>query len=183
MSIEQEINSNEQNTAQGNYPSVADLACPKCQRKNDFKVIGTKGAKGKSIGISMAFGAIGNLVANSMSKDDFSLQPVKYQCNGCKKKFESLPLTAKPEEILESPCTIHFTRLSSFVGMAVSQNVYLNGVKVGSVKNGKSIDFQTFVKDNTIFVTDHNGVAFKGCYKFNAQNGQVVEINFNKKFK
>lgn len=176
------MNSEQENATQRNFPSVTELVCPKCQ-KNDLKILGTKGAKGKAVGVGMAFGAIGNLVADSMSKDDYSLQPVKYQCNACKNKFESLPLVAKPEELLEEPCTIHFTRLSSFVGMAVAQNVYLNGVKVGPVKNGKSIDFQTFVRNNTVFVTDQYGVAFKGCYKFEAQSGGTEEIKFKKKFK
>ena len=163
------------------FPSVHELVCPKCAN-NDLKILGTKGAKGKSLGIGMAFGAIGNLVANSMSKDDYTLQPVKYKCKACGKKFESIPLNAKSEEILDTPCTIHFTRLSCFAGMAVSQSVYLNGVKVASVGNGKSVEFQTFVKNNTIFVTDHNGVAFKGCYKFKAQSGGTEEIRFKKKF-
>lgn len=176
MSKEQE------NGTQKNFPSVSGLVCPKCQ-KDDLKILGTKGAKGKALGVGMAFGAVGNLVANSMSKDDYSLQPVKYQCNACKHKFESLPLTAREEELLEEPCTIHFTRLSCFAGMAVAQNVYLNGVKVGSVGNGKSIDFQTFVRNNTVFVTDQYGVAFKGCYKFEAHSGGTENISFKKKFK
>lgn len=181
MNVE-ETKTNEQNKVQGNFPSVTELVCPNCQ-KNDFKIIGTKGAKGKAIGMGMALGAIGNIVANSMSKDDYSLQPVQYKCNACKKKFESLPFTAKPEEVLEKPCMIHFTRLSCFAGMAVAQNVYLNGAKVGSVGNGKSIDFPTRVKNNTVFVTDQYGVAFKGCYKFVAQSGGTEEIKFKKKFK
>ncbi len=166
---------------QENFPSVYELACPKCADK-DLKILGTKGSKGKALGIGMAFGAVGNLVASSMSKDDYTLQPVKYKCKACGKKFDALPLSAKPEELLDAPCTIHFTRLSCFAGMAVSQSVYLNGVKVASVGNGKSVEFQTFVKNNTIFVTDHNGVAFKGRYKFEAQSGGTEEIRFKKKF-
>lgn len=167
---------------QGNLPSVHELKCPKCGN-SELKILGTKGAMGKSMGISMAFGAVGNLVASSVSKDDYTIQPIKYKCSSCGKKFDTLPLNANPEEILDAPCTIHFTRLSSFVGIAVSQSVYLNGVKVASIGNGKSVDFQTFVKHNTIFVTDHNGVAFKGCYKFEAQSGGNERISFKRKFK
>lgn len=186
MNNQQESNPNQnvqpQNAAQINVPSTHELVCPHC-KSGDLKILGTKGAKGAAMGIGMAFGAIGNLVANSVSKDDYTVQPVKYKCNSCGKKFDSLPLNAKPEELLEQPCTVTFTRLSSFVGMAVSQNVWLNGVKVGPIGNGKTITFQTCVKHNTVFVTDQYGVAFKGDYKFEAQSGGTEEIRFKKKFK
>ena len=165
-----------------NIPSTYALACPNCQKK-DLKIIGTKGSKGAAIGVSVAFGAIGNLVANSTSKDDFSLKPIQYKCSACGKKFESLPLAAEPEEILETPCTVSFTRLSSFVGIAVAQNVWLNGVKVATVSNGKTVIFETSAKHNTVFVTDQYGVAFKGDYKFEAQSGGSEEIRFKRKFK
>lgn len=166
---------------QAGFPSLFGLVCPKCQ-KDSLKILGTKGAKGKAAGIGMAFGAVGNLVASSMSKNDFTLQPVQYQCNACKGKFETLPLVAGPEEALETPCTVHFTRLSSFVGMAVNQDVWINGVKVATVGNGKSVTFQTSVRHNVIFVTDQYGVAFKGDYKFEAQSGGTVEVRFKRKF-
>ena len=170
-----------ENTVQVNAPSLHMLTCPKCQ-KHDFKILGSKGSKGTSIGIGMAFGAIGNMVANSVSKNDLTLQPIQYKCNSCGNKFESLPLTATPEEILDAPCTINFTRLSSFAGMAVAQHVWLNGVKVGSVNNGKTITFQTYTRYNTIFVTDQYGVAFKDSYNFEAQNGGNIDIHFKRKF-
>lgn len=164
-----------------NYPSLYKLTCPKCGQ-NNLKVLGTKGAKGASVGIGMAFGAVGNLVASSMSKDEAAVQPVKYQCLACKNKFDSLPLNAEPDEILDQPCNINFTRLSSFVGMAVVQGVWLNGVKVGTVGNGKSISFPTFTKHNTVFVTDQYGVVINGDYKFEAQSGGTQELKFKRKF-
>ena len=170
-----------QNQAQTNYPSLHKLTCPKCGQK-DLKVLGTKGAKGASIGVGMAFGAIGNLVASSLSKDEAAVQPVQYQCKACKNKFDSLPLNAEPDEILEQPCTINFNRLSSFVGMAVTQGVWLNGVKVGSIDNGKSMTFQTFTKHNTVYVTDQYGVVIKDDFKFEAQSGGTQDINFKRKF-
>ena len=169
------------NTAQKNFPSLHNLTCPKCG-KNDFKVLGTKGAKGASIGVGMAFGALGNLIASSASRDEVSLQPIKYQCRSCKNKFDSLPCNAAPDEILSQPCVITFTRLSSFVGMAVLQSVWLNGVKVGSIGNGKTMTFQTFTKYNTIFITDQYGVVIKDAYHFEAQSGGQQKINFKRKF-
>lgn len=164
-----------------NIPSTHALTCPKCQH-NDLKILGTKGSMAHGVTSSLLFGAIGNLVANSNSKDDYSVKPVQYKCNICGNKFVSLPIEAEPGEILETPCTISFTRLSSFVGMAVAQHIYLNGVKVDTVGNGKTVTFKTSVKHNTIFVTDQYGVAFKGDYKFVAESGGKKEIRFKRKF-
>lgn len=148
-----------------------------------FKILSSKGSKSKSIGISAAFGAVGALVADSMNKDDNAPQLIEYKCVSCGKKFDSFPLLAQPEEILSAPCNITFKRKSSFVGMAVSQLIWLNGVKISPVKNGKVVQFQTITKHNTIFVTDQFGVAFKGNYKFEAQPGGMIEVQFNRKFK
>lgn len=182
MENQQNVNSSSAaNAEQPNVPSIHELACPKCQNR-DLNILGTKGSKGAAIGMGMALGAVGNLIANASNKDDFTLRPIQYKCKSCGNKFESLPLVAKPEEILEKPCTVNFHRLSRFVGMAVSQDVYLNGVKVGTVGNGKSITFETVTKHNTIFVADQYGVAFKGDFKFEAQAGGTVEVRFKGKF-
>ena len=162
--------------------SLYRLKCPHCEG-SEFTILGKKGALGKAIAVSVAFGAIGNLVQSSMSKNDYKLEPTNYKCLRCKKKFEALPLLAPSDEILSNPCEIIFTRLSSFVGMAVSQSVWLNGVKMNSVSNGKTVKFTTSVKYNTIFVTDHSGVAFKDTFKFEAQSGGKVELRFKRKFK
>lgn len=164
-----------------NAPSTYYLKCPYCGSDN-LRILGKKGSLGASIAVGSLFGAAGNLVANSISKDDYTYEPTNYKCESCKQKFESLPLLAQPEEILSEPCKIVFTRLSSFVGMAVSQNLWMNGVKIGPVKNGKTVEFFTMIKFNTMFMTDQYGVAFKGDYKFEAQPGGVVEVRFKRKF-
>lgn len=164
-----------------NYPSIYQLTCPKCGKK-DFKILGTKGAKAASVGMGMALGAIGNLIADSNNKKDMSLMPVQYKCTSCGNKFDSLPLVAQPDELLNMPCTIVFHRLSSFVGMAVAQHIYLNGVKVGTVDNGKEFTFPVYTRHNTIFVTDQYGVAFKGDYQFEAEDGGHVDIQYKRKF-
>ena len=102
--------------SKGQYPSVAALVCPSCGQKN-LRVIGTKGAMGKAVLGAGMFGAIGNMVADSRSKENFELLPVKYQCLSCKTKFDTLPLTATDDEVLDVPCTVVFHRLSSAVGM------------------------------------------------------------------
>lgn len=174
---------NNQNANQGQVdaPSIYALACPKCNSK-DYRILGAKGGKGQAIGMGMALGAVGSLISNSMNKDDFSIQPMRYKCNACKNKFEAMPFKATPDELLDAPCTVHFKRLSRFTGMAVSQHVWINGVKAGVVGNGKEISFPTYTKHNTVFVTDQYGVAFKGDYKFEAVSGGNVEIRFKGKF-
>ena len=166
--------------ADNNYPSVDGLKCPQCG-KNEFKILGTKGSLAKA-GVSVAFGAIANMALDSQSKNDFELKPVRYQCLSCKNKFEADPLVAPEEDLLEQPCKIVFHRLKSPVGMVVTQQVYLNGVKIGNVKNGEDLTFQTFTKHNTVFVTDQAGIAFPGSYSFEAEPGGSVDIEFKRKF-
>ncbi|MCC8122172.1 MAG: hypothetical protein LIO58_01310 [Oscillospiraceae bacterium] len=170
-----------ESTATVNAPSLYNLKCPNCE-SNDFTIIGSAGSKGTAAGVSLAFGAVGAIVANAVTKDSTTLVPITCKCKSCKKKFDSLPLVAPPEEILSSPCKITFTRKSAFTGMAVSQTVWLNGIKVGSVGNGKTIEFQTLNKHNILFVTDQFGVALPGDYRFEASPGGTVTVDFKRKF-
>ena len=163
-------------------PSLYRLACPYCGA-NSFRALGKKGAMGKSIGVYSMLGAVGNLIADSNAKQDYSFVPTNYKCMACGKKFESAPLLAQPDELLALPCTVAFHRKGSFVGMAVAQYVWLNGVKVGPVHNGKTIEFPVWTRYNIVFVTDQFGVAFKGNRAFEAAPGGRVEIEFNRSFK
>ena len=162
------------------YPSVRDLQCPSC-KGTSFKIIGTKGSMGKAVGAAM-FGAIGNMAMSAGSKNDFEIRPIRYQCLSCRSKFEATPLTAAEDELLEEPCTVVLRRLSSVVGMAVLQQVFLNGVKVGNVKNNGELTFRTYTKHNTICVTDQSGVAFPGAYTFVAESGGTQTVQFKRKF-
>jgi len=158
------------------------IKCPKCGA-GDWSVTGLKGGVGKGVAVTAAFGAIGSMVASSMAKDDDTQHPVSYRCRQCNHKFESWPERVPPEQKLEKPCTVNFTRLSSFVGMAVAQFVYINGMKIGPVKNGKTLTFRTLVRDNVVFVTDQFGAAFRSDYRFQAQPGGTEDIKFKRKFK
>jgi Zn finger protein HypA/HybF involved in hydrogenase expression len=163
------------------FPSLFNLRCPQCGGAN-LEVKGTEGALGKSIGVFAAFGAVGNMVMSANAAKNLETSPIKYKCASCKHKFTTMPLEAAPEEFLAAPCTIDFERVSNFVGMAVVQIVYLNGIKIGPINNGKTISFSTVVRYNTLFVTDQAGVAFKDVYRFEAQPGSSVRVRFNRKF-
>jgi len=163
-------------------PSLFQLKCPSCG-SDRYQALGEKGAVGKSIGTALAFGAIGNMVASSRAAKNFETSPIEYKCASCNNKFISAPLSAQPDEMLAVPCTVTFQRLSSFVGAAISQMVYLNGVKVGPIKNGKSITFPTYIRYNTIYVADPYGVVFRDMHRFEAQPGGSVTVRFNRKFR
>lgn len=161
--------------------SLNDLKCPSCG-SGDFTIIGIKGSVGKALLNQLLFGAAGNLVAGNKAAKDTETHPLLYKCSKCKNKFESLPLPAAPEDILPVPCDVTFIRESSFAGAAVPQIVYINGVKVGAVKNGGSISFKTYNKNNLMFVTDHNNVVFQSYCRFEAQPGGSVTKAFKMKF-
>lgn len=161
-------------------PAIATLKglrCPHCGGEQ-LAVTGVKGALGASAVTSLAFGAVGNLVAGKSAAANTTTEPLQYKCTNCGNKFESLPLGAPPEEILDEPCTVTFTREGSMIGAAVPQILYLNGVKLGAVKNGVSLSFSTSSRYNVLFVTDHHGVAFKSEYRFEAQPGGSVATRF-----
>ena len=162
-------------------PSLYNLKCPTCGA-TDLKLLGIKGSRGKSFATWFAFGAIGTMVAGSSVKETDETKPLHYKCKQCKKKFESYPLPATDAEILSAPCKITFQRASSMAGMAVPYIVYLNGMRVGPIKNGASFTFETNIKYNTIFVTDLHGVAFADTYSFEAPADGSVLTKFKRKF-
>ena len=160
-------------------PTLVGIKCPNCGVKTiELLVL----AQQLPVSVNNYFGAVGNIVSSSRSKDNFEIKPVKYQCLDCKNKYEALPNEASSDDILKKPCTITFERLSSFIGGAVRQQVFLNGIKMGTIKNGSKLTFETNTRTNTIFVTDHHGVAFKGHYTFTAEEGGEKYIKFKKKF-
>ena len=166
-----------------NIASLKDLRCPKCG-SDDILPIGKKGAAGGEIAAAFFGGAIANLaVSSSASKQSVSAaEPLSYRCKACKNKFTSLPFEATDGDVLSVPCRINFTRQKSFVGAAVVQMVYLNGISCGPIKNGKTISFHTESRWNTLFVTDAYGVAFPDIYRFEAVPGGEVNVSFNRKF-
>jgi len=164
-------------------PSLFELKCPRCESK-DYIPLGVSGGTGKYVATQLAFGLIGQLAASSAAKKNMDIvDEINYKCKKCGNKFSGLPLEAKSEELLSIPCTIQFTRLSNFVGSAMLNVVNLNGIKMGSLKNGQTIAFQTNIKYNTLFVTDQHGVAFPDAYRFEAQPGGNVMVRFNRKFR
>ena len=165
---------------QNQLPSLYYVKCQKCGA-NDYRILGTKGSIGKTAGAAV-FGAVGALVADATNKDTVEYKPLRFKCSACGNKFESLPLTAQQEELLSAPCTISFTRLGSFVGMAVQQTIWLNGIAVARIGNKQPIQLSTLLRYNTLFVTDQTGLAFKGHYSFEAAPNGSVQVNFKRKF-
>ena len=163
-------------------PSLYYLRCPKCGA-SELRLLGEKGALGKSLAIGAAFGSIGLMVAASdASSKPIVTEALKYKCKQCKNKFVTYPLPAKEDELLATPCKVTFTRVFSMFGMAVPQILYINGMKVGPIKNGQSHTFETAIKYNTLHVTDANGVAFADEYNFEAADGGEVIAKFKRKF-
>lgn len=161
--------------------TLKGLCCPQCGSEN-LIIKGKAGGGGASVAAAFFGGAVVHMAVSSHASKNVTTTPVAYICGNCKHKFQTLPLNAPAEDILDVPCTIHFTRLSSFVGGAVAQMVYLNGVNCGPVKNGKTIVLQTGNRWNTIFVTDQYGAAFPSCYRFEAVPGGEIQVKFLRKF-
>jgi predicted membrane protein len=81
-------------------------------------------------------------------------------------------------EQLTIPCRIVFHRDSNFIGAIAPQYVNLNGLMIGEVNNGKTLEFTTNKRTNSIVVTDRTGGASKP-YPFTAVDGGLVEVHFS----
>ena len=173
-------------------PSLLYLRCPKCNTAN-IRMAGRKEAIEKydrllhynAIG-GVAGGFIGSAVTGKsivMPKQIDAVEPLEYLCEDCQEKFIGWPFEAQPEEFLQIPATIRFLRSKNAYGMAIRFSVYLNGCKIGEVKNGCEIVFQTPLRFNTVAVTDLRSIAFtQGTIRFEAISGGVHALRFNLKF-
>ena len=154
--------------------------CPQCG-SSEWKVTGLPGAAGRAVLVGL-FGLIGNAIASSSLKNRKDDDPFICKCDSCGNKWEAIPVNAPEEERLESPCKINVTRPGGFVGAAVGQFAYLNGIRMGILKNGNTMTFETNVKHNLLYFTDLSGTVFKDYKHFDAEAGGNRNFNFNRKF-
>jgi hypothetical protein len=154
--------------------------CPHCGG-GEWNPAGLTGAAGRVVLITF-LGVIGNAIAGSNLKNRKDDDPFVCKCGSCKKKWELIPVKAPEAECLESPCSINVTRPGGFVGAAVGQYAYLNGIRMGILKNGGSLSFQTHVKHNLLYFTDLSGIVYKDFKRFDADAGGSKNFIFNRKF-
>jgi hypothetical protein len=74
------------------------------------------------------------------------------------------------------------SRPAGFVGAAAGQYVFLNGIRVGVLKSGGSLNFQTNVKRNILYCTDLSGAVFQDYRRFEAEPDGSKSFSFNRKF-
>jgi hypothetical protein len=150
-----------------NRQEVNGPPCPKCGSA-DTVVTGTGGALTRTVLGGGLLEATGVVTANEGR--------LRYKCHDCHHAFVPDVEAAGPE--MTTPFRVVLHRDRDFAGAVVPQMVYLNGAYVGNVANGQSIEFETTARTNTIVVTDHNGVAFKGggC-RFEATEGGSADIH------
>jgi len=144
--------------------------CPECGSSNTW----TKGAKGAT-GRALLGGGV--LDAAGLVSHDLRL---RYKCRDCRHSFVAEEGEWDAGQLVE-PCTIVLHREKGFKGALIPLVVHLNGTQVGTVANGASIEFQTFVRSNTIVVADHNGATRKGMAQmFEAEDGGTAAFRLRK---
>ena len=154
--------------------------CPQCGA-SDWAPLGTPGYAGRGV-LIVLFGFLGAMIANANAKKNAGSEAFVCKCASCKAKWTATPQAVPMAERLEQPCEISLTRPGGFVGAAVSQFVYLNGIRAGVLKNNSTVNFQTNVKHNILFVTDASGTVFKDIRRFDAEPGENKSFSFNRKF-
>jgi hypothetical protein len=115
--------------------------CPKCGSA-EWRPLALPGYVGRGL-LVILLGVIGNAIASSALRKKKDNAPFILKCEGCGEKWEAPPAEAAEEEWLESPCGITMSRPGGLVGAAVGQYVFLNGIRMGVLKNGGSLNFQT----------------------------------------
>jgi hypothetical protein len=106
---------------------------------------------------------------------------MEYKCLKCGTKMVISPQEADNTDILEKPCIVKLTREGSFIGALVDFPVFLNGKRIASIGNKQTIEIETNVKNNLIFLTDDEAGASQNKYfTFDAISGGTVELNFSR---
>lgn len=172
------------------FPSINNIRCPKCG-SSQIVLTGVKGLKGKGVAkmISMGSGGggavgalIGGVAGTVAGNTIIKTTVLKYQCGGCREKFEALPHETKPEDVLETPFTVTFTKK---VNLALNEGVYVyvNGIVVAVLEAAHStITFQTAVRHNTVFLIEYLGKKVKnGEFSFDAIPGGSIDLLYNRK--
>jgi hypothetical protein len=154
--------------------------CPKCGSA-EWSPLGLPGYAGRAL-MMVLLGLLGNGIASSALRRREDNDPFILKCEGCGEKWEAAPSEAAEEEWLEFPCEITISRPTGFVGAAVGQYLFLNGIRIGVLKNGGSLSFQTNVKHNILYGTDLSGAVFKDYRRFEAEPGGHIAFSFNRKF-
>jgi DNA-directed RNA polymerase subunit RPC12/RpoP len=163
------------------------IRCEYCQSDQVFP-FGTSHAMQNFVGNMTIFkgGLLGGVVGQTMDLkgyDPLIHEQIGYKCKSCKKKFFIHQKADALKHDFEIPCTITFIREKKVLGALVDQLVYLNGFKIGPVKNGQAIQFFTYKINNVVVVTDVNGLsACADYFAFEAFEGGSQNIRFGMGF-
>ena len=157
--------------------------CPNCGGGlEQIRPLGAKGSRGTGAAVTIAFGAVGNLVAQRAAANQLVSVPIEYKCNACKEKFLVYAEQANPSEVLEQPAVIVLTRRSGILGAAVARFILLNGEKVGTVKNNRDASFQTNVRHNELLMLDqYDATGDVSPLRFDVAPGEIIRILWNGK--
>ena len=159
-------------------PTYFGVVCPNCQSA-DFQVVGQKGQQLRSITGSAGLFNVGNF-RRGLS-DAIEEHPLVAKCRSCKQKFMITPKVAEGEEILSEPAKFNITRQKSIMGFAVNSFIMINGVMVHSIKNGATINVETYTKHNYIQMFDQNGLAFKSEQNIVVTAGSTIDVTLTRK--
>jgi predicted nucleic-acid-binding Zn-ribbon protein len=156
--------------------------CPKCG-SDDLRPRGISGSRGNA-GDS-TFGIAGKFIGqmfDTAGYDPAKHEEIEYSCNKCKNHFFVKRKADHSAKDFEEPFTITFYREKKFVGAVTPHIVFLNGDRIGDVKNGQSIQFSTYKIKNVLVVTSVSGDAFPDFLPFIATEGGSMNVRFAFKF-
>lgn len=158
------------------------VRCSACG-SNRLRPMGISGALSNMGG--REFGLAGRFIVGAFDKSGYipvEHEEIEYKCLDCKEKFFVEKKSSNFVHDFHEPFTITFFREKKFVGAMMPHVVFLNGFRVGIVKNGQAIRFTTNKIKNVLVVCDYNGMAFPDYLPFEALEGGTKNIRFAFKF-
>ena len=136
---------------------------------------------GAAIGNAMELGYGAYLIAFPMAALGGLLSYII--AKNCKEGDYVDPAQSTVQEVMENPepmslpTSINVIRDSSFVGVAVKWNIFLNGTQIRKKKNGESINAVTNQRNNVLMACNAQGGHFDPL-AFEVIDGSVAEIHF-----
>jgi len=160
--------------------SVKDISINAFNSCKKLSVVEVKGATPPDINLSMFYKVklkSAKLIVPAGTKAIYEADLLWNQFGTIEESNQPAAIQPDPVKTLTEPCAIHLTRTTNFVGGGVSVQVVFNGVEMGKLGNGKTLETQTYQDKNELFILQ--GKRKIAARRFDATTGGDINIDFS----
>ena len=164
--------------------SVKDFAPRAFSSCGNLAVVEVKGATPPDISLGVFYMvklANVKLIVPAGTKPAYEADPIWRQFGTIEESAQPAKVPPATVETLAAPYTIHLHRTTNFVGSALKQNVFLNGVEQPKkLRNGQTITLQTDRVKNVLYLQSNKKKKLILCVRrFDATAGGVIHIDYS----